>query len=242
MEFQYISPRRPWQLDPGELRHPYFVQTVEDKLHLVTGMLTQGARPRSGNWLKIGTIRKKLAHRYFVQQTSFNTLVPGSLVQTDEPPGDSWKDVQTYDLFHLFYFFNPYLVLDIEEETTFDTAANFITEMVTPALNEVYPGRDPNAPITLKLYYTTEDYTTIQDDPSLLIPFASGDNLIGYYLTDSGTYVDSFESNTTEPANLTMKPEAPLNSYSIVLEVVDPGNQIRNYIYLNSIVNHRLPA
>lgn len=242
MDFVYTSPKRSWQLDPSQLRHRYFVQAAPDQQHVVLGMLQQGRRPRNGRWLEIGTIRQKLAHRYFVQQTSFNTLVPGSLIQTDEPPGENWKDIQTYDLFHFFDFGTPYVVWDVTEETTFVTAEDFINDVVTPVLNQIYPNRDPDVPITLNIYYTTEDYTTIQNDPSLLIPFSSGDNLIGYYLTDSETYVDSFESNTTAPANLTMKPEAGFDFFSIVLEVVDQEHVIKEYIYLDYILRHLLPG
>lgn len=237
MPYTYTPPAtKTWDLDPRQLRHRYFVQVSPDRQNLVPGSLQQGNTPPIGHWLEIGSIRKDLIRRYFVQQTDFNTLVPGLLIPADEAPGETWKDIVTKDRFYIFDFGSLYLAYGIMTTYTFVTGDDFMTDHVTPALDKVFPNRNPATPITLKLYYYNGNPNNLNNDPDLLKPFGSGDLDLGYYLTGSSTYVNTIESTTTAPANLTIKPEAPLGSYSIILGIVGRDNEVRDYIMLKSIL------
>jgi hypothetical protein len=230
MEYIYTPYQiKPWDLDLRKLSHRYFVQVSPDQQNLVPGSLQQGNHPSIGRWLEIGNIRKDLIQRYFVQQTNFNTLVPGLLIPGEEPPGETWKDIVTKDRFYIFDFGSLYLAYGI-------TGDDFMTDHVTPALDKLYPNRNPATPITLKLYYFNGNSGELNSDPDLLKPFGSGILDLGYYLTGSSTYVNTIQSTTTAPANLTVKPEAELGEYSIVLGIVGKDNEVREYIVLDRIL------
>jgi hypothetical protein len=231
-----------WKINPQQLRHRYFVQLGPDG-YPVVGMLQQGTRPPVGEWLEIGTIRQQLPERYFVQQTNFNTLVPGSLVQTDTPPGNTWKDIRIYDRFHRFQFWWSYDAFPSSSEHILVSIQDFIVGVVTPALDEVYPNRDLGKPIAFKLYYFENSYEQLVNDPTKLVPFSS-ESVLAYKLTDSGTYADSFDTLTSTPANLTIKPEAPDDFYSIVLKVVNGSDSKSpiDYLFIENIVHKFLPG
>jgi hypothetical protein len=237
MEYIYTPYQvKPWDLNPRKLSHRYFVQVSPDQQYLVPGSLQQGNHPPIGRWLEIGSIRKDLIQRYFVQQTDFNTLVPGLLIPGDEPPGDSWKDIVTKDRFYVFDFGSPYLAYGIMTTYTFVTSHDFMIEHVTPALDKLYPDRNPATPLTLKLYYFTGTSSELNNDPTLLKPFGSGNLDLGYFLTGTSTYVNTIQSTTTVPANLTIKPEAALGNYSVVIGIVGKDNEVRDYIMLDSLL------
>lgn len=246
MDFTYIPrQKKSWELDTRQLRHRYFVQLAPDQEHLVPGMVQQGTRPPTGQWLELGTILRKLPERYFVQQTSFNTLVPGLLIQSDTPPGNTWKDIQTRPLFHLITFEDiPYDAFEISGEYTFVTSEVFISEIVNPALDVVYPDRNQEEPVRLQLYYFRGRYNQLANDITLLTPFATNDvpaNL-GYFVTGTSTYTNIFDNTTEEPANLTIKSEAAIGVYSIILAVINDDDEIMDYIFLEYVVNHHLAA
>jgi hypothetical protein len=237
--------RKSWMLDTKELRHRYFVQLAPDKEHIVPGSLHQGIRPITGQWLELGTIRRKLAERYFVQQTRFNTLVPGLLVQNDLPPGPSWKDIQTYLSFYVIEFDDvPYTVIENYEDASLATGEEFLGDIVNPALDLIYPGRNPATPIKLQAYYYRDGYPQLGDDVSLLVPFSTAENStdIGYFLTGTSTYVNQFFSTDTADAELIVKADAEYGYFSFVLGVFDENGEVTDYIFLDDIFNHFLPG
>jgi len=246
MEFTYFpGQKKSWELDTRQLRHRYFVQLAPDQEHLVLGMVQQGTRPPTGRWLELGTILRKLPERYFVQQTSFNTLVPGLLIQSDTPPGNTWKDIQSRPMFHVITFQNPpYNAFDIATEYTFTNNQDFIDEIVNPALDEIYPNRDQEKSVRLQLYFFWGNYTYFVNDTTLLTPFATTATPadLGYFATGSSTYTNIFENTTTEPANLTIKPEANVGTYSIILAVVNDDDEIIDYIFLDEVLYYFLPG
>lgn len=232
-------------LDPKTLRHRYYVQLTPDRQHLVLGMVQQDTRPRNGRWLELGTIRKKLAERYFVQQTGINTLVPGSLIQSDTPPGSTWKDVQTQTLDHVLYISpRPYTVNENSEEVIFATGEEFMQDVVNPALNAVYPNRNPADPIRIRPYYFMDIYSQYNNDPSTLTPFTTpgNDTGIGYYLTGTSTYAAEFNSTDTASAQLIIQPDAPYGYMTFVLAILNSSNQVIDYIFITDVLNHFLPG
>lgn len=237
--------KKSWVLDTKKLRHNYYVQLAPDQEHIVLGSLQQGTRPPIGQWLQLGTIRRQLAGRYFVQQTRFNTLVPGVLIQSDTPPAPNWKDIQSQPLFHVIRFESiPYYAHNISDEYTFATSEEFIDEIVNPALDEIYPNRDQEEPVKLQLYYFRGRYTQFVNDITLLTPFNTPEvpTKLGYFLTDTDTYADHFTNLDDEPANLTIQPEAHPGTYSIILAVTNEDDEVIDYIFLEYVISYTLPA
>jgi hypothetical protein len=246
MSLTYLpGKRQPWTLDPKTLRHRYYVQLTPDQQHVVLGMVQQDTRPLTGQWLQLGTIRRKLAARYFVQQTSINTLVPGSLIQSNTPPGSTWKDIQTQTLDHVLYFTPlPYTVNENSEEVTFATGAEFMEDIVNPALNAVYPNRNPSDPIKIRLYYYMDIYSQYNNDPTTLTPFTTpgNDTGIGYYLTGTSTYAAEINSTDTAPAELIIQPTAPYGYMSFIFAILNDADEVVDYIFINDVVHHFLPG
>lgn len=242
---------KPWIIDTRQLRYRYYVQLSPDQQHVVPGSVLQGTRPPVGDWLELGTIRKKLAARYFVQQTTNNTLVPGLLIQSDTPPGNNWKDIQSQPLFHVINFDDfVYDAFEISGEYTFATNEEFINDIVNPALDLVYPNRDQEKPVRLQLFYFRNNYDRFVEFQKygpytdLLTPFATADvpAKLGYFLTDLDTlaYVNIFENTTTEPAIMTIDSTAQPDVYSFILAVLNSNNEAIEYIFLNKILYYHL--
>jgi hypothetical protein len=238
------SSRKSWQIDPRQLRHRYFVQVAPDG-HLVGGMLQQGTRPATGRWLEIGKIYDPLPRRYFVQQTDFNTLVPGLLVQNDTPPGPRWKDIQSKALFYLINFDDvPYFIIEGNEEEPIATGEDFMNDIVIPAMDLVYPDRNPATSVRFKLFYSLDDYGVAFEDPGILVPFPTGatSTNIGYFLTGTSTFINELSTTDTAPAELIIHPDGDYGYFSFILGILDENDVISEYIYLNGILHHFLPG
>jgi hypothetical protein len=249
MSFSY-TPRikKTWELDPKQLRHRYFIQLGPEG-NPVLGMLQQDTHPATGQWLEVGKIYDPLPGRYFVQQTDFNTLVPGLLIQNDTPPGPRWKDIQSHPYFYFVVFDNPvYYLVETDHPVTLGTGESFVDDVVNPVLDSVYPGRNPAKEIRFRLFYSLDSYEQVVADPGIMVPFptSAAPEGIGYYLTGAGIYINELSSTGTAPAELIMN---PVNQpgyypgyYHFILGILDENNDIREYVFMNAVFNHYRPA
>lgn len=245
MAFTYTPiAKKPWEINLKKLRHRYYAQLTPDGEHLVTGQLHQGTPPAIGDWLQVGTIKHPLAERYFVQQTRFNTLVPGSLVMSPEQPGSTWKDVRklSEDVHYIYFDSIPFSYLDLETETTVINSEDFLDEYVNPILAQVYPDRNPSTSLTLQLFYLRGNIATLGFYPEYLTKFRANTTL-RWYLPDSETYANTLQTIAQPAANLTIQPDAQNGNYNLILGVLNTTNgEIEEYIVLVNMINKFLPA
>jgi hypothetical protein len=249
------DPQDPWEINPDNLKHSYFVQLSPDRKHLVPGMLKQDSQPANTNWLDVTKIDRDFPKRYFVQQTDFNTLVPGSLIQANRRPRGLWKEVQKpRSRFHRVVFDDPYysLFFVFAGDTTvsiydINTQDQFITERVTPALAALYPQipeyttsdllfKLPYAKyIFFNLYYFKGTFSDLNSDVTKLIPFSSANQL---YMANSanipqpGTHISAWMITVN---SLKLKSNVPDGAYCFVLELLNVSKLVKEYVVLENV-------
>jgi hypothetical protein len=244
MTLAYSPPQvKASEIDPMKLRYPYFVQLASDGQHLVPGMLQQGTQPAIGDWLNVGSIEQDFPERYFAQYTNFNTLVPGSLVQAGRLPAGRWKEVKKKRIpFHRFVG-DPYFLDPLPSHDTYSDPFEFNSSKVLPALDYVYPDRDPDVPIKMYIYIFKGSFEDLGNDPSKLIPFPSTVDFIlpdgaflGYLSYLLGGYTNILYTNDVA-GELTFEPELPVGVYSIIAAILDEDDEVTDYFVFDGVLN-----
>lgn len=230
------------EINPEDLKYKYYVQLTPDRTHLATGMLQQenqkGNPPKEGNWLQVGKIDRNFTARYFVQYTKFNTLVPGSLVQGTRFPKGLWKEVKksTSTFFSKVVFTQPdtYEANQSFGLNSLTDYAEFKNNKMLPALNLVFPNRNFNAPISIRLFFFLGNYNELDKDPTKLHLFST--NTFALALYRSGNYESYITLNSNYPnTELRTSGGAPAGTYSIVLGVLNNNSEVENYVVMENI-------
>jgi len=240
----------PWEINPEELKHHYYVQLSPKRNRLVPGMLQQDTKPPTGSWLDVTAIDRDFAKRYFVQYTDFNTLVPGSLIQAGKLPKGKWKEIKkTRTQFHRVTFSDPYEVATpggpFGIALTFTSLDDFQIDRTLPALKSVYPEK-PILPyldtwlpqpisVRYNLYFFNGTFAELNNDKTKLIPFSTSFlNLTNFSGQESPNNINTFERQ--HEVDLFCNSELPDGSYCFVLAIRDTlGNEI-DYVVLENIL------
>lgn len=222
------------------LRNKYFVQLAPDGEHLVLGMLHQGTRPPTGNWLEVGKIDRTFPDRYFVMYTDFHTLVPGSLITADKLPQGKWKELkqQSDPMFYRVYITDNSLThtpLNIPDYIM----VNYSEDVLAPArftyghIHSI-PSNNP-ASFDYKLYYYAGSFNELNNDPSKLTLFGSPGALFRIFDPMYSVYLDTFHSIIYESLWwFEIWGILPQGSYSFVLGILNSNNEIVEYIVLEN--------
>lgn len=249
----YQDGYQPWEINPEQLKHSYYVQLAPDKRRLVPGMLQQDTKPEVGSWIDVTKVDRDFPERYFAQYTDFNTLVPGSLVQKEKLPEGKWKEIKRRrPKFHRVVVTDPYnlvFIPDVPFNTiqSFTTQDNFNINRVIPILNTLYPDapRDRVNDMSIgpliryTLYSFKGNFAALNSDPSKLIPFNG--NSFGLTVSGgsdstggAGPWVISagYRALNTYLSAYIYLADA---TYSFVLGILGTDNKIIDYIVFENI-------
>jgi hypothetical protein len=226
-------------IDQLKLQYHYYAQLAPDGKHLVPGLLQQGTRPADGIWIDVGKVRRDFPVRYFVQYTDFHTLAPGSLIPGDRLPEGQWKEVkkQTRGPWYQVTFTDPdvYVLFPLGSIDSFASYNEFNGQKVLPALDLVFPDRDPDEGIKIRLFYFHGDYEALNEDASQLFPFAvTGDFAV--FVTGLG-YTDILF--TAPPMNAELRATVAITpgTFSIVLGIFNDSDVVTDYVVLENVLH-----
>jgi hypothetical protein len=237
----------PWEINPEELKHRYYVRLSHDRERLVPGILQQDTKPAPNGWLDVTAIDRSFPERYFCQYTDFNTLVPGSLIQSDKLPKGKWKEIKKPRMqFHRVSFSDPYMITVPHSQgpfhlTLFFTMTDdFLIQRVNPALRAVYPDL-PVLPyldtwipgsvnVRFNLYYFKGTFAELGNDKTKLISFNTQNLSIGGG-PNGITAWERKSFNFLSCSDLT-----PAGSYCFILAILDAQNNEKDYVVLENIL------
>lgn len=244
MAFTYtLATSGPASIDPGRLKHRYFVQLAPDEKHLVLGMLHQGEKPAAGRWLEVGRFTQSLPKRYFVQDTGFHTLVPGSLIQANQKLQGRWKEIMpaSEKRFYKIIFDQSYEIAIAAPSIEFHThyylisTDQFIANQIIPIQEALYPGIDLfSPPVPITIYFFKGTFDQFAYDETKLSIFQVTDF---FAIWDGSIDLSVLPPPPSPGFGLLVSDQTPDGTYSLVLQLVHPQTQTNEYIFLENMVS-----
>lgn len=224
-----------------ELKHHYFAQLSPDDEHLVQGMLQQGKQPAIGKWIDVGNVDREFSRRYFVQYTNFNTLVPGSLIESCRLPKGKWKEIKkSVSLlpFHRVSFAEPYFVIDDLGGTTTINNSLFVTEVMRPVIHIVHPDIDFvfGPAVSATFFYFKGDYAEFNKDLDKLTIFGGEESLIYIEYIFGGQPINGFRTVDLGNYNFQFSTGLPKGLYSFILGIISEEG-FSEYFVLENILS-----
>lgn len=228
-------------ISQSTLKHHYFSQLSPDGGRLVEGVLQQGERPPTGRWIDVGNVNREFSRRYFVQYTNFNTLVPGSLIESNHLPKGKWKEIKKNAAgsgnFYRVNFPSPeYTVGAIGGATNFVGNGVFIQNIMIPAIEAVHPDIviDGGNVLIADFFDFKGTFDSLDGDTTKLTLFdGNADFDIAYIFGGNKSYLSTNEGGSY---NLQALPSITNGLYSFIMAFWTEPSVYTEYIVLENIL------